>query len=293
MSSNDLSQTIGRRVRAARNRIGMTRKQLAATADVSERYLSALECGEANASIGILVKVGEAIGIDVATLVAAGDGVGLPGRAAKSGPGLAELLADMSHAEQSGALDVLAHYLHERRRAAKGVALLGLRGAGKSTLGRLLAERHGLAFVSVTREIEQRAGMSVADLFNLGGPDAYRSLEVDVLSEIARRAGLMVVETAGGIVGNRQALDITLAAFKTVWLKASPDEHLYRVATQGDTRPMHGNPKALEHISALLTLREPEYARAELVLDTTGRSTADCLSELERMSAPILAAQTA
>jgi XRE family aerobic/anaerobic benzoate catabolism transcriptional regulator len=194
----------------------------------------------------------------------------------------------MSPAEQAGAVPVLTRYLEERRKRLKGIALLGLRGAGKSTLGRRLAERHGLPFVSITREIEARAGMSLADLFNLGGPDAYRSLENDVVGDLTRRNDRIVLETAGGIVGNSEALDMILGAFTTVWLKAAPEEHLARVAGQGDTRPMRGNPRALDHLKALLASREPEYARAESAIDTSGRTIESCLAELTAIAAPTL-----
>lgn len=286
MQPLDIIRTIGITVRASRKRIGMTRKQLAAAADVSERYLNDLENGEANASVGILVKIADALGLDFASLVAhsGGEVVAAPPTA-----GLRALFATMSPAEQAGALPVLERYLDERRRQSNGIALLGLRGAGKSTLGRALAERHRLPFVSVTREIEARAGMSLADLFNLGGPDAYRALENDVIGELRQRDAPIVLETAGGIVGNSQALDMILGAFTTVWLKATPEEHLARVAGQGDTRPMHGNPKALEHLKTLLASREPDYARAESVIETSGRSIDACLADLERIAAPMLA----
>jgi XRE family aerobic/anaerobic benzoate catabolism transcriptional regulator len=195
----------------------------------------------------------------------------------------------MSLAEQEGALAALGRYLDERRLASKGIALLGLRGAGKSTLGRLFAERHRLPFVAVTREIEERAGMGLADLFNLGGPDAYRALEIDVITELTQRDDHIVLETAGGVVGNREALDMILSTFKTVWLKASPEEHLARVAGQGDTRPMRGNPKALAHLRTLLAARAPDYARAECEIDTSGRSIEECLVDLERIGAALLA----
>ncbi len=286
--SHDIARSIGLQVRAGRARVGITRKQLAGLADVSERYLNELENGGANASVGVLVKVAGALGQDFASLVTAARGVAvIAGPNGFQGQAVQALLAAMSPAELDGALPFLQHYLAERRRASRGIALIGLRGAGKSTLGRRFAERHGFAFVSITREIEARAGMTLADLFNLGGADAYRALENDVVSEVTRRDDRIVLETAGGIVGNTEALDMILAAFKTVWLKASPEEHLARVAGQGDMRPMHGNPKALEHLKSLLAQREPEYARAECVIDTSGRTLEACLADLERLSAPL------
>lgn len=280
MTETYITRSIGSKVRAERARLRMTRKALAKAAGVSERYLNDLENGEANATLGILAKVADALGLDLMSLIAAAD-------PARRHPGFDALISAMSLADQEGALPILARFLAERHRTRRGVALLGLRGAGKSTLGRLLAERLELPFVSVTREIEARAGMSLGDLFNLAGPDAYRTLENDVVAELARRTGPMVVETAGGIVGNGQALDIILAGFKTVWLKARPEEHLARVAGQGDTRPMQGNPRALEHLKALLAQREVDYARAECILDTSGRDIDDCLGELQGIAATI------
>ncbi len=126
--------------------------------------------------------------------------------------------------------------------------------------------------------------MSLNDLFNLGGPDAYRALEIDVIKDLSGRQDRVVLETAGGIVSNGPALDVILGSFKTVWLKASPEEHLQRVISQGDMRPIHGTPKALEHLKALLANREPEYARADSVLDTTGRTPAACVDELDMIA---------
>jgi XRE family aerobic/anaerobic benzoate catabolism transcriptional regulator len=189
----------------------------------------------------------------------------------------------MNLREQEGSVAIIERYLHDRRRALKGFALLGLRGAGKTTIGGMLAERHGLPFLSVTREIEARAGMNLNDLFNLGGPDAYRTLENEVVKAVSSRDDRIVLETAGGIVSNKDALDVVLGSFKTVWLKASPDEHLKRVINQGDMRPMDGTPKALEHLKTLLVTREQEYTRADSVLDTTGRTPEACVEELEYM----------
>jgi len=291
MPTDDINRTIGTRVRAERASAGMTRKQLAAAAGVSERYLNDLENGEANASVGILAKVAGALGQDFASLVAGGRGA-VPTDASIAIP-LQRLLATMSEAEQNGAVPVLEGYLALRRRASKGIALLGLRGAGKSTLGGRLAERHKLNFVSITREIETRAGMGLADLFNLGGSDAYRALENDVVADLVRQEAPIVLETAGGIVGNSEALDLIFSAFTTVWLKASPEEHLARVAGQGDTRPMRGNPRALEHLRALLAAREPDYARADFAIDTSGRAIEASFMDLECIVAPVLGLRAA
>ncbi len=284
-NQGEITQTIGAKVRAARAQASISRKQLAETAGVSERYLNQLEHGDANVSIGILARVAAALAVDLVSLLPSArgtDGAGHPD-IANHAP-LATLIARMSPREQEGAVTVIEHYLQERRRSQKGIALLGLRGAGKSTIGGLFADRHGLPFLSVTREIEARAGMNLNDLFNLGGPDAYRALENEVVKDLANRTGPIVLETAGGIVSNGPALEVILGTFKTVWLKASPDEHLQRVIQQGDMRPMHGTPKALEHLKTLLAHREQEYARADLVLDTTGRSPTACVDELERIA---------
>lgn len=286
VTSNDLMQTVGARVRTAREAAGLSRRRLSEIAGVSERYLVQLEHGDANISIGVLARVACALSVDLVALFptphgAASDGL-LPGALVEP---LANLLRTMSLREQQGALDLLKRYLRDNRRSLKGVALLGLRGAGKSTIGKLLSERHGLPFISITREIETRAGMSLDDLFNLGGSEAYRTLENEFVRELSDRSDYIVLETAGGIVANSPALDALFGSFMTVWLKASPQEHLDRVVRQGDMRPMHGNPKALSHLKILLAQREQEYARADCVIDTTGRTPEACLRELEALAA--------
>jgi XRE family aerobic/anaerobic benzoate catabolism transcriptional regulator len=289
MSQDEVSRIIARRVRAARAAAGLSRKRLAETADVSERYLNQLENGDANASVGILSRVARALGVEIVDLLQDTSSPSAGGVTAVTGSGglqppLAGIVYRMSAREQEAAAPVLQRFLDERRKSLRGIALLGLRGAGKSTIGEMYAERHQLPFISITREIEARAGLSLNDLFNLGGPDAYRSLENEVVRDLSSRSDRIVVETAGGIVSNGPALEIILGAFRSVWLKASPEEHLQRVVRQGDMRPMQSTPKALEHLSALLAQREPEYARADHALDTTGRTPADCVGELERIA---------
>lgn len=279
MSTTSLvtATAIATAVRARRRALGLSRKALAARGGISERYLNLLEKGDANISIGVLERVATALETSVLALLESPD-------ASRMHPQLEALLARMSHDEQETLWRQLVDRNATAGRAGRGLALLGLRGAGKSTIGRKLAERHGLSFVSVTREIEAAAGMSSSDLFALGGPDAYRKLEIEVTSRLAKSPRRMIVETAGGIVGNTEALDIVLAAFTTVWLKASPQEHLARVAEQGDLRPMAGNPRALEHIVSLLGERSIRYARADFAVDTSGRPPEACVAEIEALA---------
>jgi XRE family transcriptional regulator, aerobic/anaerobic benzoate catabolism transcriptional regulator len=280
MQQSDIAGVVARQVRASRKRMGWSRKQLAAAAGVSERYLSELETGAANASIGILARIAQALKTDIVSLLS-GPAVDGPALAAASQGPLAELAGSLSLPLQQAAMIYLTPWVMAHRKHPRGIALLGLRGAGKTTIGGRYAERHGMPFVSITREIEARAGMSLADLFNLGGPDAYRALENEVADELSRRDDQIVLETGGGIASNEEALARVLGAFKTVWIKASPQEHLDRVIRQGDMRPARDNPKALDHLKSLLTAREAEYGRAECVLDTTGRSVEACVAELE------------
>jgi XRE family transcriptional regulator, aerobic/anaerobic benzoate catabolism transcriptional regulator len=281
MPSVKIAATVGERVRVARARMGMTRKQFAARAEISERYLNEVESGTSNASIAVLAKVAEALNETPASLL--GNAETSDARPMTSD--LTSLLSTMSLKEQHALLPRVATWLTEHRRASKGIALLGLRGAGKSSLGKMLATHHGVPLISVTREIERRAGMSLNEIFNLGGPDAYRAMENDVVAALVAREGRIVLETAGGIASNSDAMTTILGRFKTVWLKASPEEHLARVARQGDTRPMRDNPTALEHLKALLIAREPDYARADNIVNTSGRVIEDCFAELVTLAA--------
>ena len=286
MPSADIAAAVGAKVRAGRARMGLTRKQFAAKAAVSERYLNELENGAANASIAIIAKVAEALGESPANLMAEWQ----PMQDLPILRELRTLFGTTTLPEQQALVPVVLTWLAERRRASKGIALLGLRGAGKSSLGKMLAARHSIPLVSVTREIERRAGMGLNEIFNLGGPDSYRAMENDVIADLVSREGRIVLETAGGITGNSEMMTTILARFKTVWLKASPEEHLARVARQGDMRPMRDNPTALEHLKALLVAREPEYARADAMIDTSGRSIEDCFADLETIAKSALQA---
>ncbi len=279
-TTNELTSRISRTVRALREARHLSRREVVKAAGISERYLIQVEAAEANATAVVLDRIARALGVTLKDLL---DDVPATSLSTGVNTDLATICTSMSQAEQKEAALVINEWLGKRRRSRRGVAILGLRGAGKSTIGRLFAERHGLSFVSVTREIESRTGLPLNDLFNLGGADAYRAMETETILSLAAKSGFTVLETAGGIVANREALDSVLSTYRSVWLKASAEEHLERVISQGDMRPIKDAQRALEHVRNLLDQRNAEYVQAEFMLDTTGRSPMECVKELERM----------
>lgn len=282
---SDVAGAIGAKVHGLRRHAGWTRSRLAKAAKVSERYLTQLEKGDANVSIGVLERIASALGSDIGTLILTATGY-QDGNAA-SAP-VARLLMSLTHREQEAALEALKRHVAQNRQRLKGIALVGLRGAGKSTLGRALADAVGLPFVSVTMLIEELGGMRTGELFSLGGTEAYRALETEAIDRVIARHGMCVAETAGGIVENIAAYDALLGSFRSVWLRATPQEHMARVLNQGDERPLKGHARAIEHICGLLAARSPRYALADYQLDTTGRDPSDCLAELARLTRPLL-----
>lgn len=294
LDSDDLAVRVGRKVRTLRDLRGLSRREVVEAAGISERYLIQLEAAESNVSLLVLSRIATALGVALADLLADDSATAF---ARPTDPTMDEnlgaLIGNMSRAEQKGCVPALQTWLNERRRSQRGVALLGLRGAGKSTLGRLLSARHNVPFVSVTREIERRTGIGLDDLFNLGGPDAYRAMENEAINALLNRDDFIVVETAGGIVANKEAMATIISSFRTIWLKASPETHLQRVINQGDMRPFQAEPRALEHVRKLLLSREDEYSRAEFAIDTTDLTPDACLNEIDRiMDLPATLAQT-
>jgi XRE family aerobic/anaerobic benzoate catabolism transcriptional regulator len=160
------------------------------------------------------------------------------------------------------------------------VGLVGLRGAGKSSVGEALAGRLRCAFVELDREVEQRAGLTLAQVFEVHGEAYYRRLEREVLRDVLERRGPSVVASGGGLVTNTEAWALLRAGTRTVWLRAKPEEYLERVMKQGDQRPVERHPQALVELKALLAAREQEYRRAELVVETSGRSVGEIVKQL-------------
>jgi XRE family aerobic/anaerobic benzoate catabolism transcriptional regulator len=240
---------LGQRLRLLRARRGMTRRILAAQSGVSERYISAVESGTGNGSILLLRALAAALNVDLRGLLE--DGVEPVAPPPARDPGYRDR-----------------------------IALIGLRGAGKSTLGRLLAARRGVPFLELDHEIEKEAGLGLGEIMELHGQPGFRRLERTVLDRLISTHPKMVVAVGGGIVAEAATFERLLAACLTVWVKASPQEHMQRVIDQGDMRPMRDNRRSMADLRAILASREALYARADIQIATTGQGVAGALAEL-------------
>ncbi|GKY88037.1 helix-turn-helix transcriptional regulator [Sinisalibacter aestuarii] len=264
---------VGERVRHARDRKGIPRRVLSEKSGVSPRYLAQLEAGEGNISIGLLSRVAHALDHRIEWLVGEDDPW------SSDALRIAELFRSADSATQARVRAALAPDPAETARANR-ICLVGLRGAGKSTLGRRAGAALGLPFVELNREIEEQSGMPVDELMALYGQEGYRRLEAQAISRVIATHEAMILAVAGGIVAEPETYARLLDHFHTIWVKATPAEHMARVREQGDTRPMAGNPEAMEQLKSILTAREALYDRALARLDTSGRSEDESLADL-------------
>ena len=280
-SDDALLPRLADRVREARARRGMTRRILARDSGVSERYLAQLECGQGNASVLVLSQIAQALNLPVADLLRDENDQSveltliqqllkrLP--AAKLAKVRAQLVRDYGS----------AYGARENR-----IALIGLRGAGKSTLGAALAKHLGVPFVELDHEVEAEAGTSLHEIFLLHGQAGYRRYERRALERTLEKNDRCVIATGGSIVSEPGTYDLLLSACLTVWLRAAPEEHMARVAAQGDYRPMAGNREAMDDLRRILAGREALYAQADVTIDTAGRTVEQSLSGLVRAVQP-------
>lgn len=271
-----LIQLVGTQVRAARTGVGFSRRELAERSGVSMRYLAQLEGGEGNISIGLLQQVATALELPIEALITETTSQTAELRHVTA------LYQKADVATRARALQVLDPTC-ERKSKAERICLIGLRGAGKSTLGALLASDLGVPFLELNTEVEARIGVPVREIIALYGEDGYRQIEAETLNKIIATHERLVLAVAGGIVSSPQTFDNVLTDFHTVWIKAQPSEHMDRVRAQGDLRPMAGNPQAMEQLRQILKTRERHYAKASYQLDTSGQNIQTSRAELNAL----------
>lgn len=267
---------LGKRVRELRNRQSMTRKIVAREADVSERHLAQLEAGEGNVSIVLLRRIAAALSVSLAELFS-------PGANQPAEKELIQRLLERlpAHRVEDVVSRLQREFGAEEKTRRMRVALIGLRGAGKSTLGSKLGEETGIPFIELDGEIEKETGMPLGEIFSLYGQSGYRSIESRVLERVVSENGRAILSVGGGVVSEKETYDFLLSNCYTVWIKAQPEEHMSRVIAQGDFRAMAENDQAMEDLRRILESREPLYRKADLCIDTSGSSIEESFARLK------------
>jgi XRE family aerobic/anaerobic benzoate catabolism transcriptional regulator len=268
--ANDFAAAVGRLVRLARAKRGMTRRQLAQDSGASERYLAQIEGGQGNPSAIMLKGIAEALDVPMVELLPRS------GARADERDRILDLLQGLPPSELAPLIELIEARAarHASADRARRIALVGLRGAGKSTLGRMLAAQLAVPFIELDRMVEQDYGAPVHDLIEMAGLATFRRCERACLERVVAEHEAAVIATAGGIVSSPETYGLLLRRAHTVWIKARPEEHMRRVMAQGDFRPMAQNREAMSDLVAILDARSADYARAQAELDTSG-DTAD------------------
>jgi XRE family aerobic/anaerobic benzoate catabolism transcriptional regulator len=275
---------LGERLKLLRARRGLTRKALAQLAEVSERHVANVESGVGNASIQFLRQLCAVLNCSLAEMT---------GDETTSTPDwlmIREVLRGRNEAELAQARTALADLFEspvsEISRRQR-IALIGLRGAGKSSLGRLLAAQLHAPFIELSTQIEQLAGCGIAEIHALYGQNAYRRYEQRAIEDVVRHYPQAVIATPGGIVSEPATYKLLLSHCYTVWLKAGPEEHMDRVLAQGDKRPMSGNREAMEDLKRILESRTQFYSKADKTVDTSGLTSEQAYSQLIAQLQPL------
>ncbi|HEX5958529.1 MAG TPA: helix-turn-helix transcriptional regulator [Hyphomicrobiaceae bacterium] len=271
---NAYLKRVGERVRVGRARRGMSRKVLSQASGVSERYLAELERGAGNASLLVLRQVADALGLEVAELVS-----DAPERPIDLTLALHQL-ERLSPTELAEARRLIGQRFGNAKAGSGRLALVGLRGAGKTTLGERAAEALGVPFVELDREVERASGMELSEIFATHGQAMYRRLERQCLETVIARFDRAVIATGGSLVTDPATYDLLLSSCFVVWLSAAPHEHMGRVLAQGDLRPMAEGPQAMDDLKAILESRTALYAKADAEVATSGKTEDEALAAL-------------
>jgi XRE family transcriptional regulator, aerobic/anaerobic benzoate catabolism transcriptional regulator len=282
LSAPEFLVFLGSRVRELRNRRGMTRKTLAHESDVSERHLAQLESGEGNISVLLLRRIASVLSVSLDELFAPNVNAQREnGHPSSQKQTILRFLDRLpSHRLEEAAARLMRDFGPEQNLRLARVALIGLRGAGKSTLGAKLAAEHHVPFIELDQEIEKETGMPLAEIFSLYGQSGYRAIEKRTLERVLAESERAIISVGGGIVSEKETYDYLLAHCYTIWLKAQPEEHMSRVIAQGDFRAMAGSDRAMEDLRRILASREPLYRQADACVDTSNESVEDSFAKL-------------
>jgi XRE family aerobic/anaerobic benzoate catabolism transcriptional regulator len=277
---------VGHMVRLGRAKRGMSRRQLAEESKTSERYLAQIESGAGNPSVLVMRAIADALEMPIVELLPR---TGNPSAAYVR---IVDALGRVPRSELPALADMIERQIGHAREADRGrrIALVGLRGAGKSTLGRMLAGKLDVPFIELDRMVEQEYGASIPLLIEMSGVATFRRHERACLERVVTEHESAVIATAGGIVSNPETYGFLLRHTRTVWVCARPEEHMSRVMKQGDFRPMAHNRQAMADLQAILEARRVDYARAEARLDTSGSSIQQSIAKLQKLVAPWLKA---
>src|SRR5215470_1893742 len=273
------ANAVGRLLRSARAKRGMTRRQLAEQSGASERYLAQIESGQGNPSVIVLKAIAEALDLSIIDLLPRTDG------RSETLEHIVAVLRRMPQSELPAIADLIEGRAALATDRAQRIALVGLRGAGKSSLGERLAGSLGVPFIELDRMIEREYGASAPDLIEIAGIATFRRYERACLERVIGDHERAVIATAGGIVANPDTYALLLRRTHTVWLRARPDDHMRRVMAQGDFRPMARNREAMADLIAILEARRADYARAEAELDTSGDAVDESFEKLAKIAA--------
>ena len=285
LDSNPFLVALGQRVRRLRDRSGISRKALSNATGVSERHLANLEYGSGNVSVLVLQQVAVALHCSFAELI--GDFT----TASPEWLMIRSLLENRDEQTLYQARIALGEILGDRgtaRCSSSRIALIGLRGAGKSSLGQRLAAEKQLPFVELSRDIEQIAGSSIAEIQDMYGASAYRRYEHQALQQAIHNHNAAVIATPGGLVSDPANFNLLLTNCQSVWLQATPADHMQRVIEQGDFRPMAGSSEAMADLKGILAAREPFYSRARFRLDTSQQTLDETLALLSSLVTPAM-----
>jgi XRE family transcriptional regulator, aerobic/anaerobic benzoate catabolism transcriptional regulator len=275
-SEGEILRFLAKRVRELRSRRGMTRKMAARDARVSERHWAQLETGDGNVSIVLLRRIAAALGVSLRELFSSD----------LEEPAEKQLIQRFlkrlpAHRLEEVTARLMREFGQEENVRRRRIAMIGLRGAGKSTLGSRWSEEANLPFVELDREIEKDTGMPLSEIFSLYGQSGYRAIEKRTLERVLCENDRLVVSVGGGVVSEKETFAYLLSHCYTVWIKAQPEEHMSRVMAQGDFRAIKGNNQAMDDLRRILEAREPLYRKADMCLDTSGLSIEESFARLK------------